>query len=566
MKINKIFFAFVIFSGMIFTGCDKFLDPMPEQRLTEENMIANPVYAEGLLLRAYKQIPTNYDFVLDIAADDAVINDPGDAVNTMVEGGWTSSANPANQWGKPYEMFLYIHKFMEVAPQVEWDWRSNTRDSLFAVRLMGEAYALRAYWGFELLKAHAGVAGTELLGYPIVTKVLSDNDNLQLSRNTYTECVNQIIKDLDMAIVTLPLTWTDKTGLSNAIYNETMGARYTNRINGLTAKHIKSRVLLYAASPAFSASGFTWSQAADAAAAVMVDNGGLTNITSAKVADLEFYKDIASKEIIWASARVQNKTDWAKANYPPSLFGNGETNPTQNFVEAFPMLDGNPFVKDSNISVNQYKNRDPRLSKYVVHNGLTFRGGVMKFADDAANINAPGRNENATLSGYYLKKFINEGVIIDPGKPTVGKDQFYTYARYTEALLNFAEAANEAGGPDVAVSGFTARATINAIRKRAGITSEVYINGLDKDGLRAAIRNERRIELSFEGHRFWDIRRWNDVVTMKSPVSGVRFSPTNTAASVSQVQVRDYQDYQIYGPVPYAETLKYDLKQNNGWQ
>jgi hypothetical protein len=567
MKINNIFYAFVIFCGMIFTGCDKFLDPMPEQRLSEENMIANPVYAEGLLLRAYKQMPINYDFVLDVAADDAVNNKPGSAVNTMVTGGWTSSnTNQTDNWGKSYEMFFYIHKFMEMAPKVEWDWRSNERDSLFAMRLIGEAFALRAFWGFELLKSNAGVAGTQLLGYPIVTKVLSDNDNLKLPRNTYTECINQIIKDLDLAIVKLPLTWTDKTGLTNAIYNETMGARYTNRINGLTAKLLKSRVLLYAASPAFSASGFTWSQAAEAAAAVMVDKGGLTDITAAKVSDLEFYKDLASKEILWASARVTNQTGWATTNYPPSLYGKGETNPTQNFVEAFSKLDGTPFDPKLNNTVTQYTGRDPRLAKYVVYNGLTFRSVLMMFADDPANINAPGRNENGTLSGYYLKKFINEGVIIDPGKPTVGKDQFYTYARYTEALLNFAEAANEAVGPDVAIKGYTARNVINAIRTRAGITSTAYINGLNQAGLRQAIKNERRIELCFEGHRFWDIRRWNDIATMKSSVSGVKFSSDNKAATVSEVQIRDYKDYQIYGPIPYNETLKYDIKQNNGWQ
>jgi len=561
MKINKIFIALVVFSGMIMTSCDSFLDPMPEQRLTEENLIANPVYAEGLLLRAYKQLPTNYDFTLDMASDDAVTNKPGEAVNGMVLGGWTSNTNPVNQWGKSYEMFLYIHKFMEIAPNVEWDWKSQQKNKLFADRLMGEAYALRAIWGFNLLQAHAGMAGSELLGYPIVTGILSDKDNLKLPRNTYAECVSQILKDLDMAIAKLPLTWTDKAGDTD--FNETMGARYTNRINGLTAKLIKSRVLLYAASPAFKSSGVTWNQAAQAAAAVMVDKGGIAGLNAS---DVEYYKDLNSKEILWASARLTNKTDWAKANYPPSLFGTGETNPTQNLVDAFPNLDGTPFAANLNNTVTQYTGRDPRLAKYVVYNGLSFSGVVMNFADDAANINAPGRSQNASLSGYYLKKFINEGVIIDPGKPTVGKDQFYTYARYTEALLNFAEAANEAAGPDVAINGYTARAVINAIRKRGGITSEAHINSLNQDGMREAIKNERRIELCFEGHRFWDIRRWNDKEVMKKSVSGVKFSADNSAATVSEVQIRDYKDYQVYGPVPYTETLKYDLKQNNDWQ
>ena len=565
MKINKIFFAFVILGGMLLTGCDSFLDPRPEQRLTEENMIANPNYAEGLLVRAYQQLPTSYNFTSDLASDDAVTNKTASNVNSMVLGGWTSSSNPVDLWGKSYEMIMYIHKFMEIAPQVEWDWKSTQKNALFARRLEGEAYALRAVWGFNLLQAHAGFAGTELLGYPIVLGVLSDKDNLKLPRNTYAECVKQITDDLDSAIVRLPLKWADIAG--NTDHNETQGAKYTNRINGLTAKLIKSRVLLYAASPAYSASGYTWNDAAKAAATVLVDNGGLTNITPAKNVDLEFYKTFGSAEILWASSRVASKTDLGKANFPPSLYGSGETNPTQNLVDAFPMLDGTPFNPSSNNTVTQYTGRDPRLAKYIIYNGSTIRvTKVFNFADDVLNIDAPGRNVNATVTGYYLKKFINDGIIIDPGKPAVGQDQFYTYARYTEALLNFAEAANEAGGPDVAVSGYTAQAVINAIRERAGITSKAYINGLNKEGLREAIKNERRIELCFEGHRFWDIRRWNGKTTMKAPVNGVKFSADNTAATVSEVQKRDYKDYQIYGPIPYNETLKYDIKQNDSWQ
>lgn len=564
MKINKILFAFVILGGMLMSSCDSFLDPMLEERLTEADLIANPNYAEGVLLRAYALLPTSYSFTLDIASDDAVTNNTEASVNAMVLGGWTSSSNPADQWGKSYEAFLYINKFMQIAPSVEWDWKSKEKNALFAKRLIGEAYALRAIWGFTLLKAHAGYVGAELLGYPIVTTVLSDKDNLKLPRNTYVQCVKQITDDLDSAIVRLPLKWVDIAGNTN--HNEAQGARYTNRINGLTAKLIKSRVLLYAASPAYSAPGYTWSDAANAAAAVMVDNGGLTNITAAKAVDLKFYETFGSTEILWATTRVQSKTDLAKSNFPPSLFGSGETNPTQNLVDAFPMLDGTPFDPSLNNTVTQYTGRDPRLEKYIVYNGLTYRGTVMNFADDVLNINAPGRNVNATLTGYYLKKFVNEKIIIDPGKPTVGQDLFYTYARYTEALLNFAEAANEAGGPDVAVSGFTARAVINAIRTRAGITSTTYIDGLDQAGLRAAIKNERRIELCFEGHRFWDIRRWNDVATMKAGVNGVKFSADNTTATVSPIQIRDYKDYQIYGPIPYNETLKYDIKQNDSWQ
>ncbi len=561
MKINKIFIILAIFTGMVITSCSDFLDTMPEQRLTEDNLLADPSYAEGLLLKAYKGLPTGYNFTLDVAADDAVTNDQNLAVNTMVAGGWTSSNNPIDQWGKAYEMFLYLNTFIEYAPEVEWDWLSKTKNDYFAKRLMGEAYALRAWWGFSLLQAHGGLANEKLLGYPIVTKVIGDNDEFKLPRNTYVECVNQILNDLDSAISMLPLTWEDEPG--NTDYNSTNGARNINRINGITAKLLKSRVLLYAASPAYSASGFTWNEAAQSAADVINDNGGLATL---KNSDLEFYKDYTSAEILWSSSRVQNGTSWEETNFPPSLFGVGQTNPTQDFVEAFPMKDGTPFSTSFNNTVSQYTNRDPRLAKYVVYNNLVFGGSPIKLADVELNIDAPGRSLTATRSGYYLKKFINEQVKIDPAKPAVGKDHFYTYARFTEALLNFAEAANEVVGPDGDVKGYTARNVVNAIRTRAGITSTSYIDGLSKDGLRTAIKNERRIELCFEGHRFWDIRRWDDKANMQSSVSGIKISEDNITATVSELEKQNYLDYQIYGPIPYVETLKYDIKQNNGWQ
>jgi hypothetical protein len=474
-------------------------------------------------------------------------------------------------------MFLYLNTFIEYAPEVTWDRLSSVKNTNFANKLMGEALALRALYGFNLLQAHAGVAqdGT-LLGYPIVTKILGANDNYKLPRNTYAECVNQIVSDLDAAIAVLPLTWVDRPNDAN--YNQSLGLRNTNRINGLTAKLIKSRVLLFAASPAFSAtSGRTWNDAALVAADIIKDKGGF-GTTVIRPTDLAWYTTPGnSPEIIWASTIVNTgntTTAMERNNFPPSLFGFGQTNPTQDLVDSFPMRDGTPFVKSANTTVSQYLNRDPRLAAYIVFNDLPFGSTFgttvkppIRMANIPANIDAPGNSQLATRTGYYLKKFMIETVQVDPGRPSVGAPHYYTYARYTEALLNFAEAANEAVGPDGMINGYSARAVINAIRTRAGITSMVFINGLNQSGLRTAIRNERRLELCFEGFRFWDIRRWDDKAIMKTSVSGVRISANNIATTVSPIETRLYEDFQIYGPIPFDETLKYDaLKQNKGWQ
>lgn len=131
-------------------------------------------------------------------------------------------------------------------------------------------------------------------------------------------------------------------------------------------------------------------------------------------------------------------------------------------------------------------------------------------------------------------------------------------------FLICAEAANEAWGPDgTSAHGFSARSLIEAIRKRAGIAQpDVYLASVTtKEGMRALIRNERRLELCFEGFRFWDIRRWKENLT--EPAKGVTIN--NNVFSIQNVENRQYSDNMYYGPIPLTEALKANLLQNKGW-
>ena len=136
--------------------------------------------------------------------------------------------------------------------------------------------------------------------------------------------------------------------------------------------------------------------------------------------------------------------------------------------------------------------------------------------------------------------------------------------------LAYAEAANEAWGPKGGET-YSAYDVIKAIRKRAGITDNAYLDACatDKDKMRELIRNERRIELCFENHRFYDLRRWKvDMSLLTEPAKGVSIVRAGTGLQYDEIEVesRDYKDYMYYGPIPDNETLKYDqLKQNVGW-
>jgi hypothetical protein len=248
------------------------------------------------------------------------------------------------------------------------------------------------------------------------------------------------------------------------------------------------------------------------------------------------------------------------------LYGNGTTNPSQNLVDAFPMVDGNPAPAAKINGSDPFSGRDPRLDMFILHNGsnIPLGSGAIIINTVEGSQDALGSTDNdATKTGYYLRKFMNTvDVDLDPKVESQGL-HYYTYARYTDVLLMFAEAANEAVGPDGDIGGYSARQVINAIRERAGILTPLYV-ALMAD-LTDMIRNERRLELCFEKQRFWDLRRWKLTDKMNEDIRGVRVSADGSTFTYETVEPRQFDAYQIYGPIPYNETLKYDMVQNEGW-
>ncbi|TZF85513.1 RagB/SusD family nutrient uptake outer membrane protein (plasmid) [Pedobacter sp. BS3] len=563
----------IALAGISFTACKDYLEPKPDNNLTQEELLKIPAYTEGLLLNAYKDMPANVTFNEDVISDDAVSNDPSSTYRQMATGSWNAGNNPISKWNQAYKEIYYINSFMEVYKKVVWDDKNPEVNKYHLKRLTGEAYGLRAWWQFQLLKYYAGEATDgQLLGFPIVLKPLSTEDNFNLPRNTFEECVNRIVTDCDSAIANLPNTFADVSGNTN--YNLAMGARWTNRMPGYAARALKATVLLYAASPAYNPTGDMnkWANAAKAAGELLKLNGGLPATMPA--AGLNWYTSTTgvNAEIIWSRAIVSNhnlETD----NFPPSQLGNGRTNPTQELVNAFPMKNGYPITNTLSLynQANPYANRDPRLATYILYNGNTLgaKGAISTYIGapkDGINVQT-----NSTRTGYYLKKFVLDNVSL--GSTITNQNHFNTYFRFTEVYLAYAEAANEAYGPDADPNGFgfTARAVIAGIRKRAGITQpDAYLATItSKATFRDLIRNERRLELCFEGQRFFDVRRWKDLTDFKAPVSGAFITKTGSAYTYDyqQVEERKYEDYMIYSPLPKNELLKSDqLKQNKNWQ
>ncbi|WP_417186782.1 RagB/SusD family nutrient uptake outer membrane protein [Bacteroides sp.] len=555
----------------VLMSCNDFLDEQDQDGKYDEKIVwESPKLAEGVLLKGYQlmasEYATNNQDKDDFATSDMVTNVLTDGSVDLSTGQWTSRNTFLSYYDRAYQAMVHINDFLAHVDGVDFAPQSSQKvKDLYIKKLKGEAFALRAWWGLQLLRAHSGKsADGQLLGYPIVTQVVK-GEEAQLPRDAYAKCVEQIFSDCDRALECLPLKWEK---LDDVEENRVMGLDNVNRINGLAVKAIKSRVAVLAASDAFKDSGMTWREAAELAADVMNDNGGISNLDER---GLHFYnlgindRDYMNScnEIFWYSSIANNNTRESRM-YAPSLYGEGVINPSQNLVDCFGDSKGYPLSGSMlyNAIQSPFANRDPRLKLYIYCDGEAMRKGKLDIG--AGSKDAPGTEVTSSRTGYYLRKLLDETSDLTPATVTKGY-HYRVHARYTEVLLNFAEAANEAVGPDAAIGGFTARNVVNAIRKRAGITDQTYVNSLDKEGLKLLIRNERRIELCFENFRFWDIRRWMDMDAMNETVRGIRKNADGTYAYVD-VEERKFEDYMIYAPIPYSETLKYDLVQNMGWE
>lgn len=580
--------AFALAMGLVVTGCDDMFGPAVENNLGLEYMYKSASYAEGVLGNAYTRIPAGNITFSEVATDDAVSNDAGNAYRKIATGAWTSNYNPTDQWIGCRAAIMYINIFLANADQVKWA-DDEIAAQMYLDREKGEAYGLRALFNFYLLQAHAGVgADGELLGIPLIYDVESADEVGNQKRATFEESVKAIYEDCNRAEELLPVEYRDITdaadipakyaalGATVSQYNRVFGAGFKGRVSGNIVEAYRAKTALMAASPAFGTT--SWKDAAELTAVVLDRIGGVGGMDSrgwkwySNTSQIDGLSNGACPaEILWRAEKFMSNS-WEKDNYPPSLYGSGRVNPTQNFVDAFPMANGYPIAEDESEydPENPYSKRDPRLEAFVLYNGgkAGVNNTVISTAADGETQDALNRvSGSSTRTGFYLKKLLRQDINLDP----VINSQQYHYVpriRFTEMFLNYAEAANEAYGP-TATGGhkYSAYDVIKAIRKRAGVgtsNGDAYLESIkdNKDKMRQLIRNERRIELSFEGFRFWDLRRWKaelNETARGTSISGGIHSPID-------VETRSYKDYMIYGPIPRSETLKFsELIQNKGW-
>lgn len=593
-----------------FCSCEDMFEPAKENNRQLEDLTEESKWANGLVMYGYSRLPYMTTTQTDVATDDAVTNQKSSSYLSMATGTWASDNNPMSQWDNCKDGIQYVNLFFTIVEDVKWAPSAISKQKMFVDRLKGEAFGLRAIFYYYLLQAHGGYADDgKLYGVPLLTTPEDGSSDFNQPRATFADCVKQCFADCDSAMALLPVDYVDvssneeipakylELGAQMTGYNLVFGSRSKGLMSGRIAEAVKAQVALLAASPAFrDQSGVTSKQAAALCADVLKRIGGLEGFD--KDGHIWFKNKTkldpsASEmpEILWREDRQKN-TSQESENFPPTLYGNGRVNPSQNLVDAFPMRNGRPITdKNSGYDAKDpYANRDPRLSDYIIYNGTVYKTGkpaiiTGKYPNDNNekddNIN---ELEKSTRTGYYLKKLLRDDVLPPLSGSEVQQYHIYPRIRYTEIFLAYAEAANDAWGPkeDPTGIGFTAYDVIKAIRERAGLgkdpigmplpEGDVYLEecAKDKAKMRDLIRNERRIELCFENKRFWDLRRW--MLPLNEMVKGVQIDRNDETGELTykiiDVEERKYDSsYQWYGPIPKSEILRWsNLKQNKGWK
>lgn len=527
MKKN-IYYLFLA-SALTLAGCEKstYLQDgsfSGSNDVTEEQLWNNPDYSRNFLNNVYASLTDRYSLdgdgaLLASASDEAVNSNLNASVNIMNNGSWGPARTFDEEWADMYAGIRKANMFIENidrSPVIVLDEllpanvAANQTRELQIARLKGQAYFLKAFFEFQLLKRYGR--------FVIVNKTLSVTDNLNLPRNTFDECVAQIVADCDQAIAMLPLSPSE--------WNNTNKGRAAQT----SAMALKARLLLYAASPQYNPTNdpVKWQAAADAAKRIM-DTGKHSIYTS--YPNIWLWNSGAyNAETIFATSTLN--TNSIEVNNAPVSYdaANGRTNPTQELVDAFEMRTTGRPISDATSGYSAsapYTNRDPRLGFAVMFNGSTFKSRPVETyvgGKDGLNLNV-----NATKTGYYMRKYLSESASWAGTTTTIRRP--WILFRYAEVLLNYAEALNEAQGTAAMAQ---VLAAVNQVRARTGVampalqttnpTGNGYVAPTQAE-IRKRIRNERRVELCFEEHRFFDVRRWKEgETTFNAPVSGMRIN------------------------------------------
>lgn len=625
MKKYNLYYLVLAVIFLIPVSCnDDFLNTKPLDKISSDAVWGDGPLSQAFIFNVYSALGYGgfEEEALAAYTDEAMFTHAGRGIQVTTEGTLSPSnlgnTNITRQWGELYLAVRSANIAIANLPTATFD------DTDLKDRLLGEAYFLRAYFYFELMRHYGGV--------PIIEIPLGLNDDYLTPRNTWAECVTFVLSDLEKAATLLDGK------------PETAG-----RASQLSALGLKARLLLYNASDLYDAAtaqanstahaGFSnialvanqggdrtarWRAAKDAAKAVLDLTSGYKLDLSAPVEASEGTKNAvamamgggsavadagADVELLFQrshSAAFVREDNWPLGgihygiNNGPNGYHNWAGNtPIQQLVDDYEMMDGSKFDwNNASHKAAPYTNRDPRLYAHVIFDGAEWKprpsdvtaldpvnqvqtgyyddgkGGTINGIDTRES---PIENWNGSRTHYYTRKFIDPNPAL-PDNQSNAQVIPFPFIRTTEMVLNYVEACIELGEEA------EARTWLSKIRYRVGMPA-VTDSG---NALKARYRNERRIELSYEEHRYYDARRWmiarttlgRGVQTIdiratlkagKTALTPYRYDPTTYNYSYSVVEnteneTRKWEDKLYFRPLDRNEIFRNtNLVQNPGY-
>ena len=558
MKLDRIFLF--ILACVIPASC---VDLNYTEQNTRDEEWTYEYFAEGIknmVFDVYAQVyndefANNSAYFLAGATDEAQYALETGAVNNYVNGGW-SAANPYSRtWSKCYtaiaDACMYLEK-LDQADITEWQYNANYNNWVQQMELFPyELRFLRAYFYFELLRSYGDV--------PLVTTTLTNAQANTITRTPADEIVKFIVDELDAIAPYLPVSYVTEV-------NSEVG-----RATRVAAFALKARTLLYAASPLFNPTNdkAKWEKAAEACKYIL-DNADIWGLKLSAYGSLWGHDAFFNPEIIFGLGRGENNT-FEMANYPIGVENGSSGNcPTQSLVDQYEYQEnGQTFGQryPGNIDLNAvdpYEGLDPRFALTVVKNGDEWpTNGSQKKAIETfqGGFNALPKY-GATPTGYYLKKYVDGSCVTTADNQTTRRHTWILF-RLGEIYLDYAEAVfNATGSANDATYGLTANDAINKLRNRSDIQMPKFTE--DGDAWVARYERERMVELAFENHRFWDVRRWKKGAQYFKTVQVANIS-ANLQLTRSTVTRQWDEKYNFY-PIPQSELKKNpNLTQNQGW-
>ena len=554
MKLKNICFGIVCTVALV--GCTDKMDYHEYTNYGKEYVFSDFGRTAAFVNNIYSYL--DYDLLgttsLASACDEAEMALNYSNVLDYTNGNWTA-LNPKSQWNY-YTPIRAANYFLENGLNLEFSDLILNQDYEAQMKRYGryqyEVRLLRAYYYFLLVRAYGDV--------PFTTKVLTEAEANSLERTPASQVFDFIISECDVVAPQLPVDYSKLDNDAAGGTNPEAG-----RVTRGAALALKARASLYCASKLFndSENRDLYKRAATASLDV-INYCGENNITLGKYTDLWGADNWKASEMIFVR-RVGDTDDPERTNFPIGMENAKSGNcPTQTLVDAYEMKNGGePNQKDP------YTGRDPRFAMTIAVNGDKWPNTnpnpleIYTGGRDAAPV------PYATPTGYYVKKYVDGATDISASTSSGGKRHSWITFRLGEFLLNYAEATFKYfGSADIkdAELTMTAREAVNKVRKRTGVDMPDFPEGMSSSDFWSRYKNERMVELAFEGHRFWDVRRWKEGGFTSIGRMLITKNSDDSFTYTRSINALVWDDKMYFYPIPDSEIRKNpNLKQNPGW-